>query len=294
MPARVARTRAGAPGARAPRGGGRGGAPRAEDRTRESAVLDHDRERRDAPDAPGGGARGLRAGGAAASRRRCACGCRSATCRRRSAGAPTARPPTRRRSQHGSRASPRPTGVSPTSRTTPSAMPRSRPCSSCSRATSAGAPTRRSCILRSGRPSSSARQYPRGLRALRAGQRAARASMRRSTSRTSSAARARIRAFFDAAFFAARAGGGDPIAAPIFIVGLPRSGSTLVEQILASHSRVEGTMELPNIITHRARVRRHGREPRRLSGDRRRGPAGRAQRTRRAATSRKRAAARGP
>ena len=35
---------------------------------------------------------------------------------------------------------------------------------------------------------------------------------------------------------------------PIFIVGLPRSGSTLVEQILASHSSVEGTMELPNIM----------------------------------------------
>ena len=35
---------------------------------------------------------------------------------------------------------------------------------------------------------------------------------------------------------------------PIFIVGLPRSGSTLVEQILASHSLVEGTMELPNIM----------------------------------------------
>jgi tetratricopeptide (TPR) repeat protein len=59
---------------------------------------------------------------------------------------------------------------------------------------------------------------------------------------------ARIRAFFDRAFFAKRAGSGDPSAAPIFIVGLPRSGSTLLEQILASHSRVEGTMELPNII----------------------------------------------
>jgi tetratricopeptide (TPR) repeat protein len=59
---------------------------------------------------------------------------------------------------------------------------------------------------------------------------------------------ARIVKFFDAAFFAARAGGGDPSAAPIFIVGLPRSGSTLIEQILASHSAVEGTMELPNII----------------------------------------------
>jgi tetratricopeptide (TPR) repeat protein len=35
---------------------------------------------------------------------------------------------------------------------------------------------------------------------------------------------------------------------PIFIVGLPRSGSTLVEQILASHSQVEGTSELPNLM----------------------------------------------
>lgn len=60
---------------------------------------------------------------------------------------------------------------------------------------------------------------------------------------------ARIRRFFDAAFFVARAGSGEPSPAPIFIVGLPRSGSTLIEQILASHSRVEGTMELPNIVS---------------------------------------------
>jgi tetratricopeptide (TPR) repeat protein len=59
---------------------------------------------------------------------------------------------------------------------------------------------------------------------------------------------ARIRSFFDEAFFAAHAGSGATSAAPIFIVGLPRSGSTLVEQILASHSQVEGTMELPNIL----------------------------------------------
>ncbi len=37
------------------------------------------------------------------------------------------------------------------------------------------------------------------------------------------------------------------IPAPIFIVGLPRSGSTLIEQILASHSQVEGTAELPDV-----------------------------------------------
>jgi len=59
---------------------------------------------------------------------------------------------------------------------------------------------------------------------------------------------ARIRAFFDESFFAARAAAGDPSSAPIFILGLPRSGSTLIEQILASHSQVEGTMELPNIV----------------------------------------------
>lgn len=46
-------------------------------------------------------------------------------------------------------------------------------------------------------------------------------------------------------FFAARAGQGAQAPDPIFIVGLPRAGSTLVEQILASHSQVEGTQELP-------------------------------------------------
>jgi tetratricopeptide (TPR) repeat protein len=55
-----------------------------------------------------------------------------------------------------------------------------------------------------------------------------------------------------AQFFAARAGVGvpdpDPIfPCPIFIVGLPRSGSTLIEQILASHSHVEGTQELSDV-----------------------------------------------
>jgi tetratricopeptide (TPR) repeat protein len=48
-------------------------------------------------------------------------------------------------------------------------------------------------------------------------------------------------------FFAARRGYGTASADPIFIVGLPRAGSTLIEQILASHSQVEGTMELPDI-----------------------------------------------
>jgi tetratricopeptide (TPR) repeat protein len=65
----------------------------------------------------------------------------------------------------------------------------------------------------------------------------------------------RLKSFFTTDFFRARAGWGCPAPDPIFIVGLPRSGSTLIEQILASHSAVEGTMELPDIM---AMVRRIG------------------------------------
>jgi predicted Zn-dependent protease len=50
-----------------------------------------------------------------------------------------------------------------------------------------------------------------------------------------------------AEFFAARVGVGVPDPDPIFVVGLPRSGSTLIEQILASHSQIEGTQELSDI-----------------------------------------------
>ena len=56
---------------------------------------------------------------------------------------------------------------------------------------------------------------------------------------------ARIMTVFDRALLAAGTGRGQPAPDPIFIVGLPRSGSTLIEQILASHSQVEGTAELP-------------------------------------------------
>jgi tetratricopeptide (TPR) repeat protein len=48
-------------------------------------------------------------------------------------------------------------------------------------------------------------------------------------------------------FFASRADAGDPAADPIFILGMPRAGSTLIEQILSCHSAIEGTMELPDI-----------------------------------------------
>ena len=53
---------------------------------------------------------------------------------------------------------------------------------------------------------------------------------------------------FDAAFFKRNEQAGCPAPDPIFIVGLPRAGSTLLEQILSSHSQVDGTMELANII----------------------------------------------
>ncbi|MEX0734342.1 MAG: sulfotransferase [Steroidobacteraceae bacterium] len=57
----------------------------------------------------------------------------------------------------------------------------------------------------------------------------------------------RIVDVFDADFLARHAGRGHPDPAPIFVVGLPRSGSTLIEQILASHSQVDATHELPEV-----------------------------------------------
>jgi predicted Zn-dependent protease len=74
----------------------------------------------------------------------------------------------------------------------------------------------------------------------------------------------RSKAVLTAGFFAKRAGQGCARPDPIFIVGLPRSGSTLIEQILSSHSQVEGTQELPDII---ALARRIGGRPSRAADD---------------------------
>ncbi|CAN5118807.1 tetratricopeptide repeat-containing sulfotransferase family protein [soil metagenome] len=66
---------------------------------------------------------------------------------------------------------------------------------------------------------------------------------------------------FTADFFQARAGSGCAARDPIFIVGLPRAGSTLIEQILSSHPLVEGTMELPEIIALTRELRQRTGDP---------------------------------
>jgi tetratricopeptide (TPR) repeat protein len=73
----------------------------------------------------------------------------------------------------------------------------------------------------------------------------------------------RAAVLFTPDFFAARVGQGCAAPDPIFVLGMPRSGSTLVEQILASHSQVEGTRELPDIqaLAHRVSGRKMRSDP---------------------------------
>ena len=59
----------------------------------------------------------------------------------------------------------------------------------------------------------------------------------------------RLKAFFTPALFKEKAKQGNMAKDPIFILGLPRAGSTLLEQILASHSQIDGTHELSEIIS---------------------------------------------
>ena len=61
--------------------------------------------------------------------------------------------------------------------------------------------------------------------------------------------------------FESKANVGSRVRDPIFILGLPRAGSTLLEQILASHSQIDGTLELPNILAlaHKLRGRKAGK-----------------------------------
>ncbi len=68
----------------------------------------------------------------------------------------------------------------------------------------------------------------------------------------------RLKRTFTPQFFSERAGSGCDAADPIFIVGMPRAGSTLLEQILSSHSAVEGTTELPEMIAMAKDLRTQG------------------------------------
>ena len=70
----------------------------------------------------------------------------------------------------------------------------------------------------------------------------------------------KIMEVFSREFLAERAGQGCQATDPIFIVGLPRSGSTLIEQILASHSQVEGTAELPILSKIAGSIGRYRRD----------------------------------
>ncbi|MEL6528760.1 MAG: sulfotransferase [Pseudomonadota bacterium] len=71
---------------------------------------------------------------------------------------------------------------------------------------------------------------------------------------------ARQKQFCTAELFEKHAGQGCEAPDPVFILGLPRAGSTLLEQILASHSQIDGTLELPDILAlaHRLRGRKAG------------------------------------
>ena len=68
----------------------------------------------------------------------------------------------------------------------------------------------------------------------------------------------RLKAVYSSEFFRARAGSGCAAPDPIFIVSMPRAGSTLLEQILSSHSAVEGTSELPEILSMAKDLRDEG------------------------------------
>jgi tetratricopeptide (TPR) repeat protein len=59
----------------------------------------------------------------------------------------------------------------------------------------------------------------------------------------------KTKSFFTSEYFSAQKENGNDSEAPVFVVGLPRSGSTLVEQILSSHSQVDATVELAEIIS---------------------------------------------
>lgn len=105
----------------------------------------------------------------------------------------------------------------------------------------------------------SRRDFPRAFDHYATGNQLRRATLSYRANLTSELV-ARMKNCLSRQFFQDRAGFGCPSSDPIFIVGMPRSGSTLIEQILASHSKVEGTMELNDlsqVITSMDRLALH-------------------------------------
>ncbi len=90
------------------------------------------------------------------------------------------------------------------------------------------------------------KDYSRSFRHLLAGNAAKRATIAYDEQSTF-AQFERIEAIFTRELIARTSGGGDPAALPIFVIGMPRSGTTLVEQILASHPLVHGAGELQTL-----------------------------------------------
>jgi tetratricopeptide (TPR) repeat protein len=90
-------------------------------------------------------------------------------------------------------------------------------------------------------------QFEESFRHYLEGNRLRRLGVRYDPDETSGHVR-RSKSVFTRKLFAGKTGAGCKAPDPIFVVSLPRSGSTLLEQILASHSQVEGTMELPDIM----------------------------------------------
>ncbi|RAK66597.1 hypothetical protein DJ019_08265 [Phenylobacterium kunshanense] len=98
-----------------------------------------------------------------------------------------------------------------------------------------------------------ARDYPASFRHYDLGNRLRRTMVQHDAAAFSAEVSAAANTF-TAEFLMDMGPGGCAAPDPIFIVGLPRSGSTLVEQILASHSQVEGTMELPDMMVIASRL----------------------------------------
>ena len=104
-----------------------------------------------------------------------------------------------------------------------------------------------------GRALEDAKDYPGAFRRYDQGNQLRRTMVRHDADEFSAEVKAAADTF-TTDFITERASGGCPAPDAIFIVGLPRSGSTLVEQILSSHSQVEGTMELPEMMVIASRL----------------------------------------